>query len=38
MRQGVKPVITGGGRTGRNWMRQGVKSVVRGEGRTGGIG
>ena len=30
MRQGVKPVVTGGGRTGRHWMRQGVKHVVTG--------
>ena len=23
MKQGVKPVVTGGGRTGWHWMRQG---------------
>ena len=38
MRQGVNPLVTGGGRTGKHWMKQGVKPVVTGGGRAGDIG
>ena len=38
MRQGVKPVVTGSGRTRRHWMRQGVNLLLLEVVELGGIG
>ena len=38
MRQGVKPVVTGGGRTGRHWMGRTFNLLLQEEVELGGIG